>query len=250
MSEIESMSELSSKNESGLTADMPLYRTTTFDRFKEMVSEKKLALVSCSKWFDKNEGPLAQKLRTIRGVRLVEEKLEQRRLSLPLMVFEMLRQKTYMQCWTAADEKVRMWEEYSKNRDSVRFTTRLGKIAAVGNVHIYPVEYRASLDLDEEIDRIFPNMGGLSVITMTEIFRRKHVDYDYEEEIRLMHQDYVFSQREDSPGIKKLSFAHIPNFVEGVVLDPRASAPLTTSVEEFCVENSIPFCGRSTLKME
>jgi hypothetical protein len=154
-----------------------------------------------------------------------------------------------MQCWTAADEKVRMWEEYSKNCDSIRFTTRLGKIASIAHFHIYEVEYCSELVLDREIEQIFPNMNGLSVITMTEVFRRKHNDYDFEEEIRLMYNNMIFDLSEDLPGIKKLSFATVPDFVEEVIVDPRTSDGLTAEVEQFCRTHSIPFKGRSTLKM-
>jgi hypothetical protein len=211
---------------------------------------KKLALVNCGKWQDKNEGPLAQKLRTIDGIKQVQKMLEQRGIDFfapPLM--EMLRQKTYMQCWTATSEKVEMWKEYSKTKDSVRFTTTLGKITNIAPFHIFEVEYCNNLSLDKEIEQIFPNMNGLSVITITEVFRRKHKDYSFEEEVRLMYNDMVFDLSEDLPGIKKKSFANIPDFVEAVVVDPRATDDLTEEVEKFCRENSILFNGRSALKM-
>jgi hypothetical protein len=92
-------------------------------------------------------------------------------------------------------------------------------------------------------------MGGLSVITITEVFRRKHDDYDFEDEVRLMYNNMVSDMSEDSPGIKKLSFSNIPDFVEGVIVDPRASPELAAEVEQFCLIQSIPFNGRSALKM-
>lgn len=235
----------------GFTPQQVMHRITRFSRFKEMVEEKKLALVSCGKWDDQNEGPLAQKLRTMEGIRQVQQILSQRGIDLfTPIIMDMFRRKTYMQCWTAAHEKVRMWEEYSKSRDSVRFTTTLGKIQSIAPLHIFEVDYCSELPVDKEIENIFADMDGLSVITMTEIFRRKHTDYAFEEEVRLMYNNMVFDMSEDMPGIKKLSFEKIPDFVEGVIVDPRASPELLAEVGEFCGINSIPFNGRSSLKMD
>jgi hypothetical protein len=242
------------KPESGpiLHDDLLVHRITSFKRLADMVNEKKLALVNCSKWKDIHEGPLAQSVRTMSGVAQVQKMLADRGINFfTPIIMQLARQKTYMQCWTAAAEKARMWEEYSLDRDSVRFSTRLGKIGCIAPFHIYKVEYREELSLDEEIAEVLLNLNGVQVISMDQVFRRKLQDYDYEDEIRLMYMHDImdFTYKEDLPGIKKFSFAHEPNFIESVIVDPRASDDLTMQVEQFCREKNIQFNGRSTLQM-
>lgn len=243
--------EIENKNKSNFKhkPDQLLHRITPFHRFKEIVLDQKLTLVSCAKWTDPHEGPLAKRLMTIDGACEIEAHLEKRGLLMfPMLSIEMLRRYTYMQCWTAAEEKPRMWEEYSPDCDGVRFATTLQKIYNICHLHVYEVEYVDTLDFETEAEKIFSRASGVPVITMTQVFRRKHRQYDYEEEVRIMYNMTGFESNDES-GLKKLDLSHIPNFIEGAIVDPRASDELVEEVRIFCEENSIAFHGRSSLCM-
>jgi len=238
-----------------LADDVRVHRIMPFAGrgLESVVANQELVLVTPDLWSDKHEGFLAQELKTRAGISKVALLLQQKGLGLhPSLTAAMLHeflQGTYMQCWTAAAEKPSMWGEYSGDGASVRVTTTLGKIRRAAYLGIYKVEYRDTLSLEEEIEQIFPTPDLLLQLSYPQIFRRKRKKYDYEEEIRLMHCNVGFTNSSSNPKLYPISFAHVADFIESVVVDPRATDDVTSVIEKFCTDNGIAFAGRSSLQM-
>jgi len=238
-----------------LADDIRVHRIMPFQGrgLESVVTKKELVLVTPDLWSDKYEGYLAREMKTIDGIGRVALLLHRKGIgvhpALTAAMLQQLQRGTYMQCWTAAAEKPSMWGEYSGDGASVRVTTTLGKIRRAAYLGIYKVEYRDKLSLEEEIDEIFPTPELLLQISYPQIFRRKRQKYNHEEEIRLMYCAFGFPNNSPNPKLHSVSFAHVPDFIESVVVDPRATDEATAQVQKFCADNGIPFGGRSSLHM-
>ncbi|HJV83668.1 hypothetical protein [Noviherbaspirillum sp.] len=173
-----------------------------------------------------------------------------------------------------------MWEAYGKNGRAIRIGTTREKVGLLKDVSVIDVDYK-EIKLSPELSRVFRD----GQIHLGEVFRTKKPIYRHECECRLMSnidtswiekgrlpfsappqairasiQSLVdqgamtMAQLEESMAawfkqacVKPISFAHVPNFIDSVLVGPRATAEFSLEIEQYCRDNGIGFVGKSKM---
>lgn len=247
-----------------------LYRYISFETFVGMVQKSALTLVLPSMWDDPQEdNPFFQMLQN--------EDSEIRKA-----FYLAAHQKTYAQCWSELAESDAMWRIYAYNNRSVRVKVSRNNMARLEQVRIVNVTYSdEAFDCDKVDER---NFFTSLAYKRTAFCHEKEVRliklYQYrdkEDAIRHVNAFVIVSEHPDRVEIlegmypeleleekidrivellnigdkcKKtsdISFAHIPDFISGVMVHPLAPEWYVEVVREFCNRNSIPFEGKSEL---
>lgn len=246
-----------------------IYRYISFETFVGMIQSKALTFVLPELWEDPQESkPFYQFLES-------KEKTIERMLLIACF------QKTYGQCWTKLSESDAMWRIYSYNNKAIRIKAEIEKIALLKNVHIAPVNYTNSVfephndsldflasitqkrtafehekeirlidcykfESDEDFFRHVKAFLGVSKHeqwqqAMDNLFPNLTIEEQVEKACQLLN---IGKSKQTS---KKISFAHVPDFICGVMVHPQSPDWYVKIVEDFCNINNIPFEGQSTL---
>ncbi|WP_394521250.1 hypothetical protein C1N60_00240 [Pantoea sp. SGAir0184] len=196
--------------------DIPIYRIFSFDRFKDLITEKQLVLVRPSMWDDPYENfILKTEVDCGNGV---SASLEDLNLT------------WYGQCWTENDDTDAMWRIYSHDKTGVRVKTTARKLFSTVYKHtdryaalkyfIGKVEYKDKSEIINFMNSItFTAMisGGQNKI-FAELLCVKRTEFNHENEIRILVDDI-----DDNKGYNGLYKIDIePNSLfDEVCLDPR-----------------------------
>lgn len=221
---------------------------------QDVVKEKALTFVTYDQWSDSHEGYLIQALRTMDGVRLLDEAFKKLGYAEHALSFSAMIQHTkrsrHLQSWTYGPESEEMWRIYSPDRQGVRIQTSALKVWN-SRIEALPIKYVPALSIEDEIKRLMSD-GGQSM-DFINIFTQKLERYGFEKEVRFISEDVTLLQEENSgvvPGmnfLRKIDISHIPDFIESVVVDPEAKPEFVAEVEDFCRSENIPFGGQSML---
>ena len=189
------------------------------------------------------------------------------------------------QSWTQLSESDALWRIYSHNNFAIRLEIKESNIALLDGVKAYMVNYVDSLDLTEEIKSIPVEGHPVNITTHThKIFTTKRSAFSHEKEVRLLadNKESILNKEnmlpvlrgiiddnggvivtnnqwlnyykavsgdilDKIPAVKYISFNHIPNFVESVMLHPLAPTWFDDTLATFCEKNCINYLGRSKL---
>ncbi len=247
-----------------------LFRYISFETFVGMVQNEALTFVLPSVWDDtQEETPFIQMVKKKESV-------------IDRAFFIALHNKTYAQSWSELAESDAMWRIYAYNNRSVRIKVSKEKIGLLDNVNIVPVIYS-----DEQFDlETLNNQTFLSSLAYKrtafchekEIRLISHYKYHDEEDatqhikallvinehpkmIDILDSMFPNMEKEEQVNqlaellnkgnkcqkIKDISYAHIPNFIDGVLVHPFAPDWYVDIVCEYCKRNNIPFEGKSRL---
>lgn len=247
-----------------------LYRYISFETFVGMVQKQALTFVLPSVWEDSHEESPFHQL------------ISKRNTAIEMAFFVAAHNKTYAQCWSELAESDAMWRIYAYNNRALRIKVKIDKIAQLDNVQAVPVTYS-----DTPFDcEIFDETALLSSLAYkrTAFIHEKEIrlinQYKYKDEkdakqhitaILIQHGqqehtkmlDDMFPDMEWEEKIenllkllnlgnnrmetKDISYSHIPEFVNGVMVHPLAPEWYVEVVQEFCKRNNIPFEGKSKL---
>ena len=247
-----------------------LYRYISFETFVGMVQNNALTFVLPLVWDDpQEESPF---------VRLMNQNASAVQMAFLIAIHN----KTYAQSWSELAESDAMWRIYAYNNRAVRIKAKRDKIKLLENVCAVPVQYSDepfNSDVFDE-DTLISSLAYKRTAFCHEKEVRLISQYRYQNEqdaqqhvkavfIQHEHKDHVkmlesmFPDKEweekfdcliellnigkKRKNTKEISYAHIPNFIEGVMVHPLAPDWYVEVVREFCKRNNIPFEGKSNL---
>ena len=248
--------------------DEYIYRYVSFESFVNIVQKKALTFVLPSLWDDTSE---------LRGVyKLIEDESEW----VKAVLYFIILQKTYAQCWTHLAESDAMWRIYSYGNRALRIKVLTSSITLLENVKMIGVEYSDEFEIGS---------AASEEEKLLKAFALKRKAFQHECEVRLISH-YRFNGTEDAhehikafmaldksdsgrkilksygnsveesihrivslmnlngqQKTKEIYFDRIPNFIQGVQVHPFAPQWYVDTVEQFCSQHSIPFEGKSQL---
>lgn len=247
-----------------------LYRYVSFETFVGMVQTKALTFVLPSLWDDPKEG-----LPFLQFVQNKESKFHKAFLIA-------LYNKAYAQSWSKLAESDAMWRIYAYNNRALRIKVKKDKIDLLENVTAMPVVYSDEPFGEQEFSD-YKFLHCLAYKRMAfcheqEVRLINHYKYkDQEDATQHVNAVYVLSEDPDRLKIvenmfpdmeledkidrimellnegdkrketKNISYAHIPDFIDGILVHPLAPDWYVEVVREFCSRNNIPFEGQSEL---
>lgn len=204
-----------------------------------------------------------------------------------LGILEKYSKTVHLQSWTKCEGTDALWRIYAFNGNSIRIETTIKNLQRINNINFFPVEYKSiSLERELksifagnkiQIHKAFS--WKRKAFSHEEEFRLiSNIDHEYMPEQQLHQQSQItpdamlkalqvllekgeITQQEyeggvaninspPKPNIKKvkyISFSHIPNFIESVMVHPTASDWFAETVRHFCNNNQINFLGKSNL---
>lgn len=190
----------------------------------------------------------------------------------------------HLQSWTKHSETDALWRIYAHNGNAIRIETDTKKIQCVEKIDLLQVDYQA-VDLTRELKSIFLSDGKMKVHKAFS-WKRKAFEHEKEVRLytnidnnylpdeqrseqdtdlflkaakiskdkgEITEQDYNnFLEREKARSetnfhIKQISFAHVPEFIESVIVHPTAADWYVQTVEQFCNNYQVNFIGKSDL---
>lgn len=190
----------------------------------------------------------------------------------------------HLQSWTKHAETDALWRIYSHNGNAIRIETDTKKIQRIEKIALLQVDYR-DVNLERELKSIFLPDGKMEMHKAfswkrkafeheKEVRLYTHIDNNYlpneqrlEQDTDLLlkaakifkdkgeiteqvYNDFVGREKirsETDFRIKQISFAHIPEFIESVVVHPTAADWYVQTVKQFCENYQINFIGKSNL---
>lgn len=247
-----------------------LYRYISFETFVGMIQDQALTFVLPELWDDPKEGAALEN--ALSSLKTVYERL----------MFLSMRSKTFCQCWTTLEESDAMWRIYNYGNRSLRIKTSFSKARQLNNVDIIPVIYsndpmpfkeeekfdfrkaisckRLAFEHEKEI-RLIQHYRFTSTEDCEHHIKATWALYDETKRMQLLDSLYpgksVEEQVEATVKLlnvgknrectRHISFSHIPDFIEGVLVNPFAPDWYVDIVKQYCSLNSIHFEGKSTL---
>ncbi len=249
-----------------------LYRYISFEKFVGMIQNQALTFVAPDMWEDPKESSAFNTY--LNSIENTYEKL----------FLQCIYNKTYGQCWTKLAESDAMWRIYSYNNKALRIKVSKNKITLLENVDVVDINYtdnvfdgknrkngkqlfletlsqkRLAFEHEQEVrlislyqykddDDIDKNIKAMLVVCRHpqsfELLDSMFPDTELEQQVE---QAVILSNvGKNYQSTKNISFKHISNFIEGVMVHPQAPDWYTKIVEDFCKLNNIVFEGKSSL---
>ena len=247
-----------------------LYRYISFETFVGMVQKNALTFVLPSIWDDPQEN--------IPFIQFVD-KMD---TAFDKAFFVAMHNKIYAQSWSKLSESDAMWRIYAYNNRAVRIRVSKRKLELLDEVKAVPVTYVDKAFECEEIDTnafysslaykrtAFSHEQEVRLIKKfkyrddqdvdlhikaqlvvnehpqwVEIFESMFPDKTPEEKVREISK--LVNKGVEGQTTQDVSYSHIPNFLDGVMVHPLAPDWYVAVVQEFCKRNNIPFEGKSEL---
>ena len=233
----------------------PLYRYVSFDRFSEMLYEKKLAVISPRKWPDGYENYWMKWLDSETGKQSLRDYLAEAGTDCDKVfdnvneICRYLNDMTFCLCFSQAKDAEVLWNAHSDNNRCIMFATSEESvntsIPELSCCPIKPINYDPNLgsDYSRFLSYIHIIDGKASLFDIDELFLQKRDCFTYENEARLIF-------RSDKPyenGIIKFDITDLSKLIDGVMVHPAAEDHIVSLVRLLCDQHGIPFWGKSKL---
>jgi hypothetical protein len=258
-----------------------IYRFERIGRFSQLVEETALTFVLPELWPDKNEGFLFRAVESEEGVHKVQEailKIRPTPHGMEIGFLQIYKRSRYAQCWSKCPENDALWKGYQ-----VRIEVDRDDIPRLDGVKAYDVRYVDSINLEDELKSFFVYLNGGSIgFNLENALLTKRMVFSHEQEVRLLTEiveknvvdrqpDWAIpalveiSRREYKEGkitkeqfqqevdkvtisrMKKVAFAHVPNFIRSVMLHPHAPTRIDIEMARFCAKHSLKYLGKSKM---
>jgi hypothetical protein len=203
-----------------------------------------------------------------------------------LAVLSIFETAYFGQCWTALPESDALWRIYSHESMSVRIEVDADDIRKIDELIMEEVRYVPKLDLDTELSLVFDSNTRTLKAHKTFFVKRDAFAHEVRLLTKPDLQSMVAHSRPTPPtatksdmdrllqglvqngsmtseqasaviqqiydnsspsSTKYVSFAHIPGFIRSVMLNPLAPYWLEETMNQFCIEKSIKFLGKSRM---
>ena len=250
-----------------------LYRYIPFESFVGMVQKQVLTFVLPELWDDPCESSWF-----MRYMSQIEDSIER-------LTMLSVHCQTYCQCWTKLSESDAMWRIYSYGNRAVRIRIKRSDIEKLEDVHALDVKYTDNPQFPKDIsEESFSRMISLKRTAFEheiEVRLVKHYRFLSEEDFKRHYMAWMAikgnsksleiaeelfpnctmdQQVEGIAGLLNIgtmaketldiSFSHMPQFIDGVMIHPFAPEWYVDIVKDFCDNNSVPFEGKSNLYAE
>lgn len=258
-----------------------IYRFKKIDRFVQLVNEKALTFVLPELWPDKKEGYLFRAVQSQDGIQKVREALKKIAPAsdgFEIALLQVFRQSRYAQCWSSCSENDALWKGYG-----IRIEVERDDISKLDGIKAYNVRYVDSINLEDELKSLFVYHADGKLSWRSEnVLLIKRKEFSHEQEVRLLTEPVIknvvnrdpawvvaarleLMRREYREGkitkedfersksemtispIKKVSIAHIPNFIRSVMLNPSAPSEADREMAHFCARHSLNYLGKSRM---
>lgn len=247
-----------------------LYRYIGFETFVDMVQNNALTFVLPSVWDDPKEKlPFFQ---------LVNKKGSAARMAFLIA----LENKAYAQSWSELAESDAMWRIYSYSNRALRIKIKKSNVNLLDNVTAIPVKYsdepfdsqnfdeneflhslaykRTAFCHEREV-RLISHYKYKDEQDAMQHIKAVYVIHEHPNRIKLAENLFPDLEMEEQidrivellnvgkkqKQTKKISYEHIPNFIEGVLVHPLAPTWYVEVIEEYCKRNNVTFEGQSKL---
>jgi hypothetical protein len=259
-----------------------IYRFEKLDWFEQAIRDKELTFVSPYKWPDRNEGLLFRhvfshdKMEKVRATahEMFKDSFPDQDIGNDIAgLLTALRMTRLAQCWSRCHGNNVLWQD-----KDVRIEVSREDISRLNRVKAYDVDYVESVTVEDGLKRL--NLehvaGGGTRVDIDSVLLVKQNSFSPEDEVRLLvvegentnrdrTENLLFTQifaqfrrqgkmsKEDFESHiarlmimdkKKVSFAHVENFIRSVTLADSASPEVEMRVERFCEEHSLDYLGR------
>lgn len=221
-----------------------LYRYIPFSSFVSLILSKTLFMSNPLKdWEDTYEGLIYQALKTDEGKKRINQCLnkytndtEEVKNNLEIYV-----PNSRALCWSKNNNSIAMWSIYSYNNEAVRIKVERDWFEKY-DVIVKDIYYAPNnSSIEDEVKRVFNDDG----YRISDIFGIKRKDFEYEEEVRIFrHFNPRVKVGEQDPNIH---IDNISNFIQGVMVHPKAKSSYVNTVKLLCDSNGITFEGKSKL---
>ncbi len=200
-----------------------------------------------------------------------------------IQLLERFSKAVHLQSWTKSPETDALWRIYSHNGNSIRIETTRKNVEKIDSLKIFEVSY-SQTNLERELGKIFSNNKIL--INNAFLWKREAFSHEYEVRLisnydheyspvdqlpkpdiktmiegmkvllskgEITQQQYntgienILKENTNKQCVKYISYAHIPDFIESVIVHPNASNWFVDTVKYFCENNEISFQGKSVL---
>lgn len=235
-----------------------------------MIQDQALTFVLPELWDDPKEGAALRN--ALPALKTVYEQI----------TFLNIYSKTFCQCWTTLSESDAMWRIYNYGNRSLRIKTSFSKVQQLNNIDIVPVTYsnnpfpftedgkfdftkaisckRLAFEHEKEV-RLIQHYRFSSDDDFFQHIKTFLAVYDEKRRVQLLDSLYPGKSAEEQVEAavkllnvgknrectRQISFSHIPDFIEGVLVNPFAPDWYVDIVKQYCSLNSIHFEGKSTL---
>ncbi len=247
-----------------------LYRYISFETFVGMVQNNALTFVLPLVWDDPQEETPFVKL------------MNQNASAVQMAFLIAIHNKTYAQSWSELAESDAMWRIYSYNNRGVRIKIKKDKIDLLDGVRAVPVKYsdkpfecetfdeetlysslaykRTAFGHEQEV-RLISTYKYQDEQDAQQHVKAVFIQHEHKDRVKMLESMFPDKEWEDKfdcliellnigkkrKNTKEISYAHIPDFIEGVMAHPLAPDWYVEIVKEFCKRNNIPFEGKSKL---
>ncbi len=204
-----------------------------------------------------------------------------------LGILSAMRYTVHLQSWTRLSESDALWRIYGFGNMGIRIKTTVEKIGKIGKITVFDVDYREpSLEEELRRICAGRNIVDVrqAFLIKREAFKHEEevrlitdIDKDFlpaspspmpiEQEKMLLRQihrqgkisaqdldaglknvDETFKKQGLPPNqVKPVSFSHVDEFIESVLVHPMAPTWFVGMVAEFCNRNNLVFAGQSQL---
>jgi len=258
-----------------------IYRFEKIQRFRQLVVEKALTFVLPELWPDKNEGYLFKAVESTDGRRKVQEAIKKvfpESDGFELALLQIFKRSRYAQCWSRCPENDALWKGYE-----VRIEAERDYVSKLDGIEAYDVRYVDSVNLEEELRTLFiHHKDGKLSWKPENVLLIKRTQFSHEQEVRLLtkiikenvvdrkqdwasyamiavfHREYQegkITKEEFERHVKeltisatrKVSIAHVPNFIRSVMLSPLAPSEIDRQMSHFCAQSSLNYLGKSRM---
>jgi hypothetical protein len=259
----------------------------SIQRFCQLVDERALTFVlPAAAWPDENEGFLFRAVQSQEGQAKVLKALQNvfpktKGHGLAIGLLKAFRQGHYAQCWSKCPENDALWRGYQ-----VRIEVDRDDISKLDGIKAHDVRYVNSIDLEEELKLVFTHIDEEKFAWRPEnVLLIKRTQFSHEQEVRLLtkiidenvvnrtqpwvavilpkvfHREYLegkITKEEFERNLeelkkiiisttRKVSFAHIPNFIRSVMLHPHLPNEIDRQMARFCTQHSLNYLGKSRM---
>lgn len=208
-----------------LTIETDIYRYIQFSQFVSLVESKSIYISKVSSWDDPWEGVLSRIPHYDENGKL----LKTLGSSLDYM---------YGQCWSLTPESDALWRIYSPNKEGILIKTKitnLYKIEGYTRAYIGKVLYYNNL---KTID--------LRSLNHFEGYLLKRDSFQHENEVRLLIDYNDIKDKKEKLDYIELK-VNVSDFIEEVIVDPRASIWFYKMVDLYCRRNELKNIKKSKL---
>ena len=234
-----------------------VYRYMPLKIFEELLNDKVLTLVRpYEAWEDSYEGIIFQCMQEEKGRQIIRKvclKYSNDENEIMQMVIGNIAY-IFCQSWTRACDDSYMWNEYGHDYTSVMISVKRTRLEE--QFWVEDIEYLPYEDIYTLLELSLKKCANEDDFCLHKIYSDKRMSYEKEQEVRVFN--YPTSEeeirdcrytREWDKGLLRAEIVDISNFINSVLLHPKADDKSDMKLRELCKKNNISYQGKSKVNL-